>query len=625
MDKFNRVSTKFRQEKGIVDFIEVGTQEARFIQPLAAAITNEWKNELTSVYNAHNITPSQSEFATMTFNTWLRDRRIDKPVIIAAPPAFGKSAMMSMFLRVMCANFPDTFGAVVVKERLDDLKELRDEINEACGIKRAYLIEGYDKEVHSRLDYEDQFVNQREYNVLLMTTKQLERQSLRDNLESFTSFETDAGKLQRRSLLLIDEKPSLVLSHTLSARNLNEFMSDVLEISRDNKGKLKSYYNRVRQIVEEVRAKLEGQEIEAGAFPAVDRRFKMPVRLVRDFAEAYGHEQMATLRAVERVINTGGEYSEYNGIGIVTNTHTIHYKYTLFNTYILDGTGATDPEYLSDDFYVVKPQDELDYSNVLFRVCDSYNLSRTALRQSAQSVERVIEMAKRIITEHESDKTLVVTYKENVEQITEELSEEIAEGKAMVKHFDGGRGSNDYVECNNAIYIGTLFKGTSYYTTASQAVVGDRLGMQLKRGHISTSEGLTFKDEYTEAYKKTDIAINLVQETNRLRAGRKPDMVTIYLFNRDKEMVDIVRDHYPLAKFEKYEPIEKLTGKKTAIDEIIDYFAGMDRGERVKQSTIYKELDISSRTFRRQVDTPKFRAAMKKYGITREKTFYQKD
>ncbi|MDY0409958.1 hypothetical protein [Paracerasibacillus soli] len=334
---------------------------------------------------------------------------------------------------------------------------------------------------------------------------------------------------------------------------------------------------------------------------------------------------MATLRAVERVINTGGEYSEYNGIGIVTNTHTIHYKYTLFNTYILDGTGATDPEYLSDDFYVVKPQDELDYSNVLFRVCDSYNLSRTALRQSAQSVERVIEMAKRIITEHESDKTLVVTYKENVEQITEELSEEIAEGKAMVKHFDGGRGSNDYVECNNAIYIGTLFKGTSYYTTASQAVVGDRLGMQLKRGHISTSEGLTFKDEYTEAYKKTDIAINLVQETNRLRAGRKPDMVTIYLFNRDKEMVDIVRDHYPLAKFEKYEPIEKLTGKKTAIDEIIDYFAGMDRGERVKQSTIYKELDISSRTFRRQVDTPKFRAAMKKYGITREKTFYQKD
>ncbi|MDY0409957.1 hypothetical protein [Paracerasibacillus soli] len=136
MDKFNRVSTKFRQEKGIVDFIEVGTQEARFIQPLAAAITNEWKNELTSVYNAHNITPSQSEFATMTFNTWLRDRRIDKPVIIAAPPAFGKSAMMSMFLRVMCANFPDTFGAVVVKERLDDLKELRDEINEACGIKQ---------------------------------------------------------------------------------------------------------------------------------------------------------------------------------------------------------------------------------------------------------------------------------------------------------------------------------------------------------------------------------------------------------------------------------------------------------------------------------------------------------
>src|SRR5699024_9001475 len=146
---------------------------------------------------------------------------------------------------------------------------------------------------------------QRDYNVLLMTTKQLERQAMRDNLESFTSFETDEGKLQRRSLLLIDEKPSLVLSHTLSARNINDFMSNVLEISRDHNRKLKSYYNRVRQYVDEVRSRLESQETEKGEFKPTNKHFKMPVRLVRDFAEAYGHEEMATLRAVERVINAG--------------------------------------------------------------------------------------------------------------------------------------------------------------------------------------------------------------------------------------------------------------------------------------------------------------------------------
>src|SRR5699024_2268203 len=128
----------------------------------------------------------------------------------------------------------------------------------------------------------------------------------------------------------------LVLSHTLSARNINDFMSNVLEISRDHNRKLKSYYNRVRQYVGEVRSRLESQETEKGEFKPTNKHFKMPVRLVRDFAEAYGHEEMATLRAVERVINAGGEYSEYNGVGIVTSTHTIHYRYTLFHTYILD-------------------------------------------------------------------------------------------------------------------------------------------------------------------------------------------------------------------------------------------------------------------------------------------------
>jgi len=620
MKKFNQVSTEFKQKRNIRDFIEVGTQEAKTVQPLAASITNEWYHELINKYNAYNVTPSELEFATMTFNAWISDRKIDKPVIIAAPPAFGKSAMLSMYLRIMTSNFPDTFGAVVVKERIDDLIELRDEINAACDKDRAFMIRGYDAETMSRLEYGEQFHKQREYNVLLMTTKQLERQSMRDNLEAFTSFETDGGQLQRRSLLLIDEKPSLVLSHRLTARSLNDFMSDVLDVSRDARGRLKPYYNRVRQVVDELRSELENPETPAGEFKAIDRRFKMPVQLVRDFSENFGHHEMTALRAVEKVINSGGEY----GNGIVTSTHVVHYKYTLFHTYILDGTGANDPEYLTDDFYVVEPDNLLDYSNVTFRVCNSYNLSKTALRDSAQTVEGVIAMTKRIIAEHEGEKTLVVTYKEDIETMSEALADELATGKAMLKHFDGGRGSNDYVECNNAIYIGTLFKGTDYYITAAQAVVGDRLGEKLERGYKSTLSGLSFNDSYAEGYKKTDIAINLVQETNRLRAGRKPDDVTIYLFNRDKEMIDIVREHYPLAKHESYEPIERLTGKQTAIDKIIDYFASMEEGERVKQSDIYKELEISRNTFTRQKGTRRFNDAMEKYGITNEKTFYIK-
>ena len=620
MTNYAAISGQAREQYDLQELISTDTRETLEYYAEAAMLARRWRAELASQFGVFNITDDEEQFVTSTFNAWLRDQRTDRPIIIAAPPAFGKSSMLAVFLRTMSAQYPDTFSALVVKERVSDIEALRDDINGYCGAPRAFAIKGYDATTDSRLDYEEQFYKQREYNVVLMTTKQLERQAMRDNLSSFTEFVARDGRSLRRSLLLIDEKPSLVLSHTLSARNLNNFMSDVLEVSRDRKGKLKSYYNRVRQLVGELRTLLESPDTETGELRAVEPKFTMPVRLVRDFAEAYGHDRMTTLRAVERVISAGGEYNA----GLVTSTHVVHYKYTLFHTYILDGTGATDPDYMGDDFYTVQPMALLDYSNVTFRVCDSYNLSRTALRQSPQSVEAVVDMTKQIIQTHVGQKTLVVSYLENVARLETELAEEIAAGKVRVKHFDGGRGSNDYVDCDNAIYIGSLFKGTSYYTTASQAVIGDRMGVKLDRGHTMTSAGLTFDDEFTEGFKRADIAVNLVQETNRLRASRKPGRVTIYLFNRDADMIEIIRQHYPLAKFEDYTPLQKLTGKKTAIDAIVDYFAAMPNGERVKQSTIYAELELSRNTFSRQVGTSKFQAAMEKYGITKEKTFYTK-
>lgn len=621
---YEAIALDGRQTMELATLVDVDNASTRGLYAEAILLAREWRDNLTTNHGVSNITDEEEQFAAMTFNAWLRDMRLDRPVIIAAPPAFGKSAMLATYLRIMCARYPDTFGAVVVKERVKEIEELRDRINEYCGIQRAFTIEGFDIEKGNRLEYEEQFFKQRNYNVVLMTTKQLERQAVRDNLSSFTEFITDEGNSMRRSLLLIDEKPSLVLTHTLSARNLNEFMSDLVEVSRDRHGKLKTYFNRVSQVVGELRVMLESPDMEVGSMDAIERSFSMPVRLVRDFTQAFGYERMAKLRAVERVIQAGGEYSVYKGLGVVTSTHLVHYKYTLFHTYILDGTGATDPDYMSSDFHIVQPSALLDYSNVTFRVCDSYSLSRTALKDSPQSVEAVVEMVKQIIGTHDGQKTLVVSYVENVSVLETALADEIAAKKARVKHFDGGRGSNDYVDCDNAIYIGTLFKGTSYYVTAAQAVIGDRVGVELERGHTMTSAGLTFKDERTEGFKRADIAVNIVQETNRLRASRKPSNVTIYLFNRDAEMIEIVKRHYPLALFEEYEPIQRLTGKNTAIDAIIDYFAVMQNGERVKRSAIYKALDISAKTFSRQEGTERFKRATEKYGVTKEKTFYLK-
>ena len=95
------------------------------------------------------------------------------------------------------------------------------------------------------------------------------------------------------------------------------------------------------------------------------------------------------------------------------------------------------------------------------------------------------------------------------------------------------------------------------------------------------------------------------------------------------EIADMTNNHFSTVaktcrKFGITGIVNKDKRKKTAIDKIIDYFAKMESGERVKQSTIYKELNMQSQTFRRQVKTDRFKAAMEKYGITKEKTFYSK-
>lgn len=232
-------------------------------------------------------------------------------------------------------------------------------------------------------------------------------------------------------------------------------------------------------------------------------------------------------------------------------------------------------------------------------------------------------MIKRIVAEKDS-LTLVVTYKEYVTELEQRLYDEIIAEKVQMKHFDGGRGSNAYIGADNAIYIGSLFKGTSFYTTATQAIVGDRIGDKISNEYDVTKAGIDFKDPFVNEYRQLDIAVNLVQETNRLRASRKANDVNIYLFNKDRGMIDHIIAAYPGATVKEFEPVEKLTGKKTASDLIIEYFAEIMPGDKVKGSAIYKELGIDRKTMQRALLDRRVQRVMDDYKITRVGNSYLK-
>ena len=72
-----------------------------------------------------------------------------------------------------------------------------------------------------------------------------------------------------------------------------------------------------------------------------------------------------------------------------------------------------------------------------FYVCDNYSLSKTALKNSPEAIERIAEMVKRIISEHKT-KVLVTIHQDFKEKLKIYLENRIKE-EVILKHFDGGR------------------------------------------------------------------------------------------------------------------------------------------------------------------------------------------
>lgn len=586
----------------------------------AQAMASEWKRLL--LQNGAEPSRADISYATQTFAVWQETRIIDKPVIIAAPPAFGKSTMLSVFLREMVKKDPETFSAIIVKERVDDVRALVEEINAGIvGSRNAYAIRGYDPAIMTREQYNEQFNEFVFYNVVVMTTKQFELQTLKKNLTKFVDYRNSFGRSLPRRLLMIDEKPSLVLNHTLTTRSLNTFISDVQQASRNEKGERASYYAKTLSIVNQLREVLEsGEEMPGKKFPPINPRYKVPAQMERDYSRVHGHSQITLLRAFEKVVSSGGIYDIKQAIATITTTQIVHYEYTLFNTFILDGTGSKDPDYISSDFYLSTPAEMPTYENVTFHICDKFNLSKTSLTSQPLALQRVAEVI-RTIAEKKEAKTLVVTYKMHADA----LSELLIGSNTVIKHFDGGRGSNAFVGCDSAVYIGSLFKGTTYYSSTAQAVAGERLGIELDAEYkMNKATGITFNDNLINEYRDIDMAVNMIQETNRLRASRKKQSVDIYIFNKSHAMVTHLVESYPMARLKDFTPIERIVGKETTADALIRYFADMPAGSKVRGSSIKQTLDIHKNTFTKQMQSERVIRAMELYGITKEKTSYIK-
>ena len=356
-------------------------------------LLRKWVIELTE-QGARQRKPQELMFAYHIFEEWKKERKLTRPVIVAAEPGFGKSTMLKTFLRDRVRSRDqygrvigqsETFGAIIVKQKLDDIEALSEYINAdnftTPLVKRnsyAYYIQGYNPEIMTRQDYEKQFVAQEHYNVVLMTMEQFRLQTIKENLYKFTHFTPEGSKWKvRRNLLIIDEKPKIVITDTLTVQDITRIMGDIRRVSGHA-------YTKDYELLKSLRDRLEAPDVSKGEAIKPESQEAKQFAFTHDLKNAlyvnYDIDEITKLRALETLVNQGGTIEVVNGNAMYATTIKIAYDWTVHSTFIMDGTGRFDPDYIDDDGYtVLAPPLEHDGSNIVFNFCDDYLFSKGQL------------------------------------------------------------------------------------------------------------------------------------------------------------------------------------------------------------------------------------------------------
>ncbi|MCM3732735.1 DEAD/DEAH box helicase family protein [Fictibacillus nanhaiensis] len=577
-------------------------------------LVERWEIEL-STEDRRQRTSSELLFAYHMFEWFKSEQTLTKPVILACPPGYGKSTGLRTFLHHIVRTDP-TYGAIVVKEKVEDIEALANYINGEHG-RFAYYIKGSDR-YETREQYDIQFAEQERYPIVLMTMEQLKLQTVKNGLKDFGRFVLQGTKRKiRRGNLFIDERPKLSVSTLISTQDLTKFMEGIRSVGVDQ-------YKGTYELLRELRNKLEDTNLKHGDKTPAYEGFQFPQSLKAVLFARYGHDDVAKFRALETLIAEGGAVDNMHGTFKYSSTIRIAYDWTVYNTFIMDGTGRFDPNYITkdNDFTVLAPPPEHRGENMVFHFCDEYLFSGNQLRQGKISIDNVVRECKRIQEKHRGQ-LLIVATKEYIESLVPHFEGDVS---FKLKHYDGGRGSNDYRDIDTAVYIGNMFKGEYVYRGATEVLLEGLVDRGFQAGTTVGKSGIKLDDPLVAEYRDLDQAVDFTQEINRMRANNKEQDVNIYVLNKDRSMMDLIYREYPKARQEAYSPIDKLViSEGSQEDLVIEFLKTMVHGQEIAKKLVREQLGIKSDNFKKIMKSDRVKQVCRELGVENNKFKFKKN
>ncbi|WP_404427042.1 hypothetical protein LG296_13015 [Ureibacillus chungkukjangi] len=575
----------------------------------------------------------------------------EKPYLIPLDMGGGKSLIIKVFLIEMLKIKP--YGAVVTLERSKDVKQLVEEINEGVCRQVAYPMYGFhEKEcLQNVLDgtkhetcparktfkcpylsncrYWIQSEKQIEYPVLVITSQRLLQEAPKFDEYNFFS---EQGEKRSRELLIIDEKPKLVYVKEVEFNTFKRQKNAILNAlywKAASDGSM-APINEFRKVVKQIAPLFNVSSIGRKIIKPIQNDFGFSKEFWNKFFRTYDYKQKAFEfpKFIESLMRNGGNREELNN-GKVTITTSNYNLYSCFNNYktiIFDGTADVDLEYQHENFHFLSFESLRTYENLTFYQCNLVSSSKTSMK-SESKLEAFCEEVIKIADENPSDKIYLPVFKENKPFVEDYLEKYIYSGKIMIAHYGSTKGSNSYKNCSIVILGGILHKGETYYIGKAQVLM-ELKGDSLAETTCSNFENVRrFNDTRLEIIKLMDMLVDYSQEIKRSsqRDNTKNVEGKIYIFHRDKILMELLKRKFPSSKVVEWLPANLINnsvfgkGNNKNVKAICKYIENSNKDE-IYFEEILKATRMTKQQFSNTLKNKNVKAFLKanNYEIRRE-------
>jgi len=583
------------------------------------------------------------------------DKTVDRKLwTLPGEMGIGKSVATRELLIDAIRKYPH-FGAVVVLERIQDVKEWTRYINEKCAqaAKKsgmvslstpAYAMYGWEpgdckkgctefrigmcrgkncgvgiKECRVKRNYYVQYY----YPILIMTHRRFQTAMDVDDMDYLSTFKpsTISEVSYPRTHLIIDEQPNLVRTVRITAEKLDTLVHEVTAMS------VQLYTNTVdrysRQFphpVFEIKKLLESNSSEWRKIIKAKESPDIVIHpLFRADWEEYTAEdpELAEIPdGIKFLHDNGGIYTNKNLMGvpeITTGTYANWNWHDFDRIIILDGTANISPVYKPHEFKLIYSPKLHTYEHLKIHHYQKIHLSRNRYKNDEDLQLDLIQDIKKLSPLYK--KLYIVTYKEQLAEYEKEFENQITNGTIIVRSLGSTRGDNSMRKCDAIVFTGLIHKGETHYLARAKFIYEqDDLDIDV---FCDTGRIRRFKDENSERVKMASMLEDFVQETYRtqLRLHNVNQNVHVYLINSDPEFLGLIKEYFMGCKIENWIPLEVLKNrlKGKALEIVESVVDKLKNGTiAINKSDLGINADTLTSTLRRH---PEIEKVLKEQGI----------